>query len=711
MTTKADPRKSGRLARGFHLADVVRMLFAWAIGTVALAVTGAILPGLWAEHFWDWAWVALAAGLVGGIVRPVLVDLSARIGWIGVFLVAIAGEACVLAVAMAIVPHVHTDSFGWTIAAAFISSAIITGLSWLVTAGTDEAFTASLLRRSRSLSKPVDDPDVAGVVFVQLDGVSFPVLRWAVQSGLLPTISRWLTSESHVMHQWTAQIPCTTPASQLGILHGNVDSVPAFRWYDRELGRVLVANRPADAAIIESRVSDGRGLLADDGVSVSNVFSGDAIRSAMTMSRLSAGRGSRETRRAIAWYLARPDGLARSLTRTIAEVVRERYQARRQRRRDVRPRVHRGWTFAMLRAVSNGVLRDLNTAIVTDEMLRGTRVVYVDYVDYDEIAHHAGVFRPESLVALEAVDEVLSVLERVAEVTQRRYHLVVVSDHGQSQGTIFSDAQGIDLASVCSQLMQERVSGVQDSVESWGRAGALLDDMGDEGTSARLARPATKLVKKKVQEGEHQDERQQGQEQGQQQGEQQGDEPAVVLGSGNLGLVYVPGPERLSLEELDARWPALVPGLAAHPGIGFVACLSQGRPLVVGRDGQHWLDTGEVKGDDPLEPFGQDAAGRLLRTVSCALAPDVYVNSEVNPATLEVAAFEPLVGSHGGLGGWQDQGMLVVPAELNDFVKPVDSAVGLHEMFVAMLRHLGQRRSLRTEAPDAESDSSEHSHP
>ena len=38
-------------------------------------------------------------------------------------------------------------------------------------------------------------------------------------------------------------MPCTTPASQLGILHGSCAGVPAFRWYDRELGRILVANK------------------------------------------------------------------------------------------------------------------------------------------------------------------------------------------------------------------------------------------------------------------------------------------------------------------------------------------------------------------------------------------------------------------------------------------------------------------------------------
>ena len=53
------------------------------------------------------------------------------------------------------------------------------------------------------------------------------------------------------------------------------------------------------------------GLLADDGTSVSNLFSGDAGRSSMVMSRIEPGRGALATRRALAAFVARPDGLAR----------------------------------------------------------------------------------------------------------------------------------------------------------------------------------------------------------------------------------------------------------------------------------------------------------------------------------------------------------------------------------------------------------------
>ncbi len=664
--------------------DVVRLLLSWLAATVALAITGAIMSGLSADHFRDYALAAVVASLVGAIVRPVMVAVASRIGWIAVLALAIVGQAVILQVALELVPGIRTDSFGASLAAAWIASIVATLLSWLTSAGTDEAFTSTLVRRGRRRRPQLDDPDVDGVLFVQLDGVPLPVMRWALQSGLLPTITRWLRDDSHRLEEWTAQLPCTTPASQLGLLHGTLDGIPAFRWYDRELGRVLVANRPPDAALIEARASDGRGLLADNGVSVSNIFTGDAHRTAMTMSRLSASRGSPQTRRAVAWYLARPDGFARSLARTVAEIVKERFQSARQRRRDVRPRVHRGWTFAVLRAFSNGVLRDLNTAVVSDEMLRGTRSIYVDYVDYDEIAHHAGMFRPESLAALEGIDSVLHSLEQVANVAPRRYWIILVSDHGQSQGQIFSDRYGVDLASLCESLTAESVDSVQEPVESWGRAGSLLDDMSSGDGDPAVVGAAARKVRREVAAS----------------APQSTEDGLVVLGSGNLGLVYVPGKTRLTREEIDRRWPALIPGLVAHPGVGFVVAMSEHGPQVIGPSGVRWLEDGRVDGDDPMAAFAAHGPENFRRAISMGRAPDLYVNSRIDEATLEVAAFEPLVGSHGGLGGWQDRAILVTPTALRTNATPLHGADAVHRVFVDMLRSLGHRAELDAPSQD-----------
>jgi uncharacterized membrane protein YvlD (DUF360 family) len=676
----SDDIRAARLGRSrLRIGDVVRLLVAWLLSALALGIAVWLLDGLTASSFWDVLWASAVTALVGLLIRPVIVLVSAYVGWIAVVLVGLLGQALVTYVALEISPGI-TTTVGAAIVASWIVAATGTAVAWLTTSGTDDAFALSLERGRKRVAK-VDDPDVDGIVFIQLDGLPFPVLRWAIAAGSVPTMRRWVSSGDHLLREWTPQLPCTTPASQLGILHGTIDRVPAFRWYDRELGRLLVANRPADAAIIEERASDGRGLLADGGVSVSNIFTGDAERSFLTMSRAKLGRSDVGKRRTFAGFLADPQGFMRAFVRTIAEIVKERFQARRQVRRDLMPRVHRGWTFAVLRAATNVLGRDINTAIITEEMRKGTRSIYVDYVDYDEIAHHAGIFRPESLAALDGLDRVLGTLERLAQTGARRYHFVIVSDHGQSQGQVFADRYGIDLATLCGTLMKEQVESVDAPVEGWGRAEAVADGMGTSGVTGRFAGRATDVTQR------HLD-----------------DEASVaeadisVLGSGNLGLLYVHQPRRLTLDDLAERWPALVPGLAAHEGVGFVAGIdAAGRPWAIGAEGRVALDTGEVQGVDPLAPYGESAARLLCRAVLLAEAPDLYMNSTVDADTLDIAAFEPLVGAHGGLGGWQDRAVLLVPKELAGALPDgrIEGADHLHRVLVEMLESVGQRTGLK----------------
>lgn len=670
--------------------DVGRAAVALLGAAVGIWICSWVIPSFDIGSWEDALLTAVLIALCGAVLRFLLVRGAVLLGWAGAIIVGLFGQALAVWIVVYAPRGGNAADLAWAMLAAWIIAAVSTFFVWVGTAGTDDAVTATLLRRARRNPHTIPDPEVEGIVFVQADGVPFPVLDWCVRAGTLPTLSRWLRDGTHRSAEWRPKLPATTPASQMGILHGTIEGIPAFRWVDRATGKVYVANRPADAAAIEAMHSDGRGLLADDGVSVSNLFTGDATTAYATMSAIGRGNETRESRQTLSEFLARPAGFARSMSRAMSEIGRERFQAMRARRRDIRPRVHRGWAFAGERAALTGVIRDLNTTLVADAMLRGRRTVYVDYVDYDAVAHHAGIVQPESLDALAGIDAVLAQIEAVAAVAPRKYHIVVLSDHGQSQGAIFADRYGEDLAALVSRLTDSAAVASLENAEGSGSLNSMVaGNAGSDTVMGRALQRASERAADRITAETFETKSPEKREE------------FIVFGSGNLGLVYVSGERRrLTADDLTERYPTLLPGLVTHPGVGFVVVDTvEHGPVAIGPAGEHRVRDGVVVGTDPLARYGPHAPEFVLRAATMAEAPDIYVNSLIDDFG-EVAAFEGLVACHGGLGGWQDRGMIVHPAE---FSLPDDMVLGadaLHRVLVGWLEDLGHRTELREAAHD-----------
>jgi hypothetical protein len=139
----------------------------------------------------------------------------------------------------------------------------------------------------------------------------------------------------------------------------------------------------------------------------------------------------------------------------------------------------------------------------------------------------------------------------------------------------------------------------------------------------------------------------------------------LVMASGNLGLVYVTGRERRSTrEELDESCPGLVETLAAHPGVGFVVVATESGDVAIGADGAVRIADGMVEGVDPTTPYGPNTLRHLRRHVRFRHMPDLLVVGAWYEELGEVAAFEELIGSHGGLGGEQSHAFVLAPARL-----------------------------------------------
>jgi uncharacterized membrane protein YvlD (DUF360 family) len=177
---------------GLRLGDIVRLVVVWLVSSAALALADLLLPNLTAQAPWVYLLATAVAGLLGLVFRPALALVAARIGWVAVVLAGLVGQALLVYAAIWIVPGISA-TFWSAFCASWIVAVLATAAAWLGSAGTDDAFTVSLMRR-RIKSVPVADPEVDGVVFVQLNGVAFPVLRWAIQAGAVPTVRRWVPS-------------------------------------------------------------------------------------------------------------------------------------------------------------------------------------------------------------------------------------------------------------------------------------------------------------------------------------------------------------------------------------------------------------------------------------------------------------------------------------------------------------------------------------
>ncbi|HEY3509616.1 MULTISPECIES: alkaline phosphatase family protein [Kribbella] len=662
------------------------MLYGGLASLITLTLTFWLLPQISSDGRLPVLRLIVLLAVFSVLMRWILAGVAVLIGSIGVLVGGLLSQFAVVYLGITVDPGV--DLHGGVEAPVLVSivmSSISAFVGWVAYAGSDDAYVAEVMRVVHRRARRIQPASKTGMLIVQIDGLSAPLLNWMVLAGNLPNLGGWIRDGNHSLQTWHTGVPATTPASQAGILHGGSTHIPAFRWYEKETGRVMVTNRARDAAEIEKRMSTGRGLLADGGVSISNNWSGDAERCELVFSR--AALPTSRSRGYIRFFSS-PQGAARGLILCVAEVIKELHQARRQRVRHLVPRVKRGGGYIFLRAITNVLLRDLNVSLITDELVKGTPVIYCDFVDYDEVAHHAGPTRAESLQTLEGLDRVLGALRRIIDILPHSYEIVVLSDHGQSQGSTFLQRYGRTLAEVVDDLVdttKEPVQAVGRS-EGWGQVNAFLTELTmGRSVAGSVTRKALHVKTGEVELGPKDCEPQIA-----------ADEQMVVTASGNLALIYLATtPGRVPLEEIELLHPKLIPGLATHPGIGFVVVdsLAEG-PVAIGAAGVHVLRSGRVEGEDPLTPYGELAAASMLRQAEMPHNGDLVVVSRVDDYTHEVAAFEELVGCHGGIGGWQTEAVLVHPSRWVLSEPPVGSDA-VHEVLIGWLEKLGQRKDQR----------------
>ena len=397
-----------------NIRIVWRALLVLLLDALSLLLLSALLSGFVLDGALAALGAAAAIGLLNALIWPVLARIALPLTVLTLGGAALLLNGVLVTFAVNLLPGAHLDGVLEGIVVAVAMTALTAGSSrrcWRSTrtrSGTAASCAAERRRkraRGRATSRASSSSRSTGSPTTSCAARCRPATR--------PTLARWIDDGTHRLERWETDWSSQTGACQAGLLHGNNDDMPAFRWWEKDRGAAIVTNHPRDAAELERRHSDGRGLLHADGASRANILSGDAPHSMLTMSTVLERRGS----------------LGQRLRDVLRPALRDRPHVDLDRRRGL-PRAPCGAApapprrapadraplraYALVRAYATVVQLDLQVAAVVGDMLAGRPVVYTTFLAYDEVAHHSGIQRPDTLDVLRRRRPPIARIDRAA---------------------------------------------------------------------------------------------------------------------------------------------------------------------------------------------------------------------------------------------------------------------------------------------------------
>lgn len=669
------------------MRSIVRFVVVWLVSTLALNITAWILPGV-AIHAIGTvpAWmVALAAafvlGLVNALLRPLILLLALPLGFFVLFALGFFVNAITLwLTAQAFPTGMEIANWFAAFTGGFVLATTASFISTLLGIEDAGSFFEGVIERNLTRQRgDVSGEPTTGLVMLEIDGLSYYHIQRAIDAGYMPNVAEMIRRDGYQLSRVDCGLPSQTSACQAGILFGDNYDIPGYRWYDKAQGKLFVS--ASDAAEINARYAHGRGLLRG-GASINNLVNGDAEISLMTAADLRGGTDEERRVRARDVYvlLLNPNFFMRVIGLSIGESILEVWQYFRDVIKGTQPRLNRlAHFYPFVRASTTVLMREVSGMLTMMQIVRGEPAMYTTWLGYDEVAHHSGPWSGYAFGTLRGFDRLLgSVRQIIKTKAPRPYELILLSDHGQSFGPTFRMRYGYTLKDFIERHMPEGTvvahsAGGDDGSQSLARTAAELGNIQAQGVGGRMGQATTRQLQRAAERSAQ--EASVGEPDQTPATSREAD--VTFCGSGNLAQVYFHAfPHRASLEELHTAFPGLVDALVAHEGVGIVVATGEDGAVALGKDGTRNLQTGAVRGEDPLVLYG-DAdlrAWQIRRVAEFPSAGDLVIISTIYPDG-SVAALEELIGSHGGLGGEQTDAFILHPADMT--VPPTRNAVDL----------------------------------
>ncbi|MFN2128135.1 MAG: phage holin family protein, partial [Anaerolineales bacterium] len=225
--------------------NIVRFFVVWFVDTISLLITALVIPGISIIQVGDVSIIVIATiaamllGIVNLLIRPLLLLITVPLGWMVVFLVGFFINAITLMITSGLMDGFEINNWGSAFFGGLFLSFINLILTEILNLNSENSFYNNLiLRQAARQAEEIEDNNERGLLMIEIDGLSYQIIQEAIDGGYMPTMKKFMDEFGYQVSHVDCGLPATTPACQAGILQGNNENIPAFRWLNKETGQM-----------------------------------------------------------------------------------------------------------------------------------------------------------------------------------------------------------------------------------------------------------------------------------------------------------------------------------------------------------------------------------------------------------------------------------------------------------------------------------------
>ncbi|HUC94713.1 MAG TPA: alkaline phosphatase family protein [Candidatus Saccharimonadales bacterium] len=461
-----------------------------------------------------------------------------------------------------------------------------------------------------------------GLVIIHIDGLGCEYFKKALEDRIMPFTQELIDKEDYEIVPYYCGLPSTTPYCQAGILYGDNREIPSFRWWDKEAGFLIEFGLGSSFEKVSHKYFQSCKPLIKDGACIAACYPAGAKETFGLAYRTSNGRAL------FAWGL-NPFHYLVWLIHGIFAILR--FNRQLLTAEIMRQKI--AWKYVYGQILEDIFLHNLTLSTIRRAMRDGFPIIYGGFYAYDETAHAFGPTNKYCQQILHQTDLTIKSIASFARKGIRDYDVVVLSDHGQVETSLFMDKTHNTLG---------------EYVSEW------LPTFEVEECPGRVIKTAQNL-----------------------------DGHLIITYSGGLGHLYFKDISwRMKHSEIEKKTPGL---------IAKIANLEQVEAVITFEDKTSFITTKDVRYEFSQNNFpkavlnylskfakADEVAKQILKLNSFERSGDMILLGKYSKG--KQVNFENQIGGHGSLGGEQMKPFILVKKDWGFAKKQISDATELYSL-------------------------------